>query len=494
MTNQNQQTGASKAATFLRWTSGLIAAACVAACGGSAPGSQRVALPLPTIELVTAAGAPMNSALRPLQTSGYIEQEFYIRGKANRYRIPDAMGDAQLIDAGNPYATRVLVRRPTNPAKFNGTVVVEWLNVTVGQDIDFVYAATRELLLREGYAWVGVSAQHVGVETLARWNPQRYGTLSLAASNIDPASGAEIDPAAYPAAGGDVLGWDVYSQVGAAIVDSSTALMGGLPVKKLIAAGESQSTFKLTTYYNSIQPLHHMYDGYLLYDRGGPTRTDLDVKIVGIGTEFTNQLLGGSPQPDTTSSRWWEIAGASHVSLAEMTGYLDPVIQRDGVLRAPDGSALSMSNAVNSGNCGVTPIWSRVPNADVLKAGLKGLNTWIAGGAAPASANRIVLAAQNQMLRDVEGRVAGGVRTAAYDVPVAVNSGVNTGGGFCSLAGYHRDYTPAEMCQRYGSQQAYVAKVQGLVDAGLKAGFLLAEEAQSTVDDARSVAFACAAK
>lgn len=471
-----------------RWAMCLSAAALLGACGGD----RNAAVPLPALETVAAAGTALNASSLPLQANGYVEEEFYVRGKANRYHIADAMGNAQVIDSAHPYATRLLVRRPTDPARFNGTVVVEWLNVTTGQDVDFIFAATRELLLREGYAWVGVSVQRAGVETLVKWNPQRYGELSVAASNIDPANGAEIDPAAFPAVGGDVLGWDVFSQVGAAVASRSTPIMAGLPVKKIIAAGESQSTSRLTTYYNSIQPLHHIYDGFFLYDRGGPMRKDVGVKLVSIGTEFMNLLMGGSPQADTADTRWWEVAGASHVSLAEVAGYLDPIFLRDGVLRTPGGSALSLSDAVNSGNCSVTPVWSRVPNADILKAGLKGLNTWITGGAPPAQAARIVVGSQNQMLRDAEGRVQGGIRTAAYDAPTARNSGANSGGGFCTLAGYHLDLTPAEMCQRYGSANAYVAQVQGLADANVKDGVLLPEEAQRTVDEARTVAFTCA--
>ncbi|WP_093557789.1 alpha/beta hydrolase domain-containing protein [Pseudoduganella namucuonensis] len=471
----------------LRHAACLLAAACLAACGGN----NGSAVPLPAVEAIVAAGAPLNATPLPLQTYGYVEQEFQVRGRANRYRMPDAMGNAQLIDAGHPYATRVLVRRPADPARFNGTVVVEWLNVTTGQDIDFIFAATRELLLREGYAWVGVSAQRAGVEALARWNPQRYGTLSVAASNLDPASGAEIDPAAFPAVGGDVLGWDVYSQVGAAIAKGTSPLMGGLTVKRIIAAGESQSTARLTTYHNSIQPLHRVYDGFFLYDRGGPMRKDTGVKVVGIGTEFMN-LFAGPPPADTADTRWWEIAGAAHVSLAEVADYLDPVILRDGALRAPNGAALSLSDAVNGGNCAVTPIWSRVPNADILKAGLKGLDAWIGGGPAPAGAARIAMAGPGRMLRDAEGRVQGGVRTAAYDAPVAVNYGVNAGGGFCALAGYHLDYTPAEMCRRYGGKQAYVAKVRALAEANVKDGMLLPEEAKRTVDEAQGRSFDCA--
>lgn len=87
---------------------------------------------------------------------------YFVQCKANRYRIRDRMQNAQQIDSNNPYVTRALVRRSVDPARFNGTVIVEWLNVTLDQDIDFVFGATRELLVREGYAWIGVSAQRNG--------------------------------------------------------------------------------------------------------------------------------------------------------------------------------------------------------------------------------------------------------------------------------------------------------------------------------------------
>lgn len=91
----------------------------------------------------------MSATVAPLQPHGFVETERFIEGQASRYRITDPLHDAQRIDIANPCVTRVLVRRPVDPARFNGTVVVEWLNVTLDQDVDFVYGATRELLLRE---------------------------------------------------------------------------------------------------------------------------------------------------------------------------------------------------------------------------------------------------------------------------------------------------------------------------------------------------------
>ena len=131
----------------------------------------------PALALMAGPGVPLNAAADWIASHDHLEQEFWLSGAASRYRMSAADADAVLIDAGHPYQTRLLVRRPRDPAKFNGTVIVEWLNVSTGQDIDFVYAATRELILREGYAWVGASVQRVGVERLMAWNPTRYAVV-----------------------------------------------------------------------------------------------------------------------------------------------------------------------------------------------------------------------------------------------------------------------------------------------------------------------------
>ena len=70
----------------------------------------------------------------------YREQEYFIAGTATAYQAQGALnqdGTWSVTPAGTaPYKTRLLVREPTDPKKFNGTVVVEWLNVTAGRDSD----------------------------------------------------------------------------------------------------------------------------------------------------------------------------------------------------------------------------------------------------------------------------------------------------------------------------------------------------------------------
>lgn len=450
--------------------------------------------PLPSLIKAPAMGTPMSATAMPLEASGYVEEEYFIHGLASRYRIKDPMRDAQQIDSGNPYVTRALVRKPADPARFNGTVIVEWLNVTLDQDIDFVFGATRELLVRDGYVWIGVSAQRNGVEAMKKWTPARYAALNVAASNLDPADGSEVDPAnpLIMAVGGDVLAWDIFSQVGRLAAEGNSPMMGGMKAKRLIAASESQSTLKVSTYYNSIQPLHRVYDGFLFYDRSGQLRTDIKAKTIAIGTEIFTALMGYPPQDDTDHQRWWEINGASHFSLDEIQNYVDPMLVRDATFRSTDGKALSLTELTTiKGPCTPSAIYSRVPNGDIMKAALKSLNTWISGGSGPANAPRFVVDQQNKYVRDTNGQLIGGVRTAAQDAPSSKNSGIGNGPWFCGPSGNHVDFTPAQLCQRYGSHAAYVSRVQAIVNANVRDRVLLPEEAQKTVAEAKALNFSC---
>ena len=129
-------------------------------------------------------GRPFTSSPVPLGLAGYVQQEFFVKGTATGYRQVGTWGSngrwtARPAETA-PYETRILVRRPADPAHFNGTVVVEWLNVSFGIDVDPDFLYESQELLRAGYAWVGVSAQQLGVQGafgLTHWDPLRYHAL-----------------------------------------------------------------------------------------------------------------------------------------------------------------------------------------------------------------------------------------------------------------------------------------------------------------------------
>ena len=72
-------------------------------------------------------GHPFNHTLFDLSQNGYQEQEFFVSGTAR-----DHTGAQPPL----PFTTRMVVRRPIDPARFNGTVWIEWLNVTGGSDVE----------------------------------------------------------------------------------------------------------------------------------------------------------------------------------------------------------------------------------------------------------------------------------------------------------------------------------------------------------------------
>ncbi len=104
------------------------------------------------------------------------------------------------------YRTRIIVRVPTSAQKFNGTLLVEWFNVTTGSDTDPVLAYAGNELTRAGYGWVGVSVQKVGVSG---------GGALLPVGAIAAGGLVGTDPARYGSLHhpGDQYALDIYSQV-----------------------------------------------------------------------------------------------------------------------------------------------------------------------------------------------------------------------------------------------------------------------------------------
>ena len=93
-----------------------------------------------------------------LDDVGYVEAEHFIGGNARR--TPGSLGPRGSPTGGGEvqpatskgFATRILVRRPADPVAFNGVVVVEWLNVTSGSDLDALFRPTHTELSKKGCA------------------------------------------------------------------------------------------------------------------------------------------------------------------------------------------------------------------------------------------------------------------------------------------------------------------------------------------------------
>ncbi len=215
------------------------------------PGATAAANATVSGPITGGAGVPsVSTTMFDLNKVGYEQSEYLLHGTASTFapKVPLTNDGKWTVTASDPvdYTTRLVVYRPKDAKKFNGTVVVEWLNVSGGNDAgpDWVMGHTE--LVRDGYAWVGVTAQKVGADAAKTADPTRYESLN------------------HP---GDSYSYDIYSQAGEAVRKHADSVLGGLTPKKVLAAGESQSASRLITYIDAVQPLAHAYDGFLVHSR-----------------------------------------------------------------------------------------------------------------------------------------------------------------------------------------------------------------------------------
>ena len=388
-----------------------------------------------------------------MQRFGYVEEEFFYNGTANSYTSVPITSTAAIATSGNPYRSRLLVRRPATAAKFNGVVIVEWSNVTNGYDTDVLWLYEKEFYLREGYAWVGVSAQDAGLNNspngIRRWSPTRYGSLDVTAGGTRT---------------NDVLSYDIFSQAATA-VRNVPAVMGGLPVQVVVGAGQSQSANRLGTYINSIHVRDPIYDVFMITQGGGNFRPDLPVPVIQVLSEQERNT--SFQQPDTDKVRVWPVAGVSHseqYSLLSRAAFL----LRDLGLQAFDTCA--------------TPARSRVEQRYVFNAATDAAVKWVRTGTPPANAPDFQFSSLSPITvaRDANGNALGAIRLAEMEAPVAKEAADS-----CGLGGTHIPFDTATLNSLYPTHAAYVNKVTQAANAAVASGFMLAADAQQTIDKAQ---------
>lgn len=439
------------------------------------------------IALATAGPGP------DLEAAGYAEAEYVAAGTATSYTSAAALpGDgAFALEPGEEaeYATRVVVRRPVDAADFNGAVVVEWLNVSGGVDAAPDYTYLADEVLRGGYAWVGVSAQRIGVEGgqvavqvpgaeeaglglgqgLRAQDPERYGDLH------------------HP---GDAFSYDIYTQVGRALrTPGEVDPLDGLDVERLLAVGESQSAFALTTYVNGVQPLTGQFDGFLVHSRGGAA-APLGEPGAGIDIATT---IGGQPTTIRADNEAPVIVVETETDLIGVLGYLPARQDDDEHLRLWEiaGTAHADKFQVGAGEdmLGCPQPINRGQQVFVLRAALRHLDAWAADGTPPPEAPRLTVDESGpspSFVLDAVGNAEGGIRTPAVEAPLDVLSGTPIEGSsiICLLMGSTTPLGPDQVAQLYSSKDEYLSAYEDATDGMIDAGFALAEDRDQILDGA----------
>jgi Alpha/beta hydrolase domain len=450
--------------------------------------------------------------VEPPVPPGYVEEEFFVSGTGNLYEYTptgiEVVTPCPAIAARGctnlPYTTRMLVKRPIDPHKFSGTVIVEPLNPSANFDIAAVWDRSVNYFVRNGDIFVGWSSKSVIADrTLKGWNPTRYAALNwpyVASPDHSPNDGVY-----------DGMTFDIAAQIGALFkTNGPDSPIRQYDVKHVFEAGFSQDgafTFTQADIFHALERLpgdRPIYDGYVPGGTNGPSNIDFgltpagalpagdprhqmqprDVPVIHTNTEteivlgtvgFAGGLAYRRPDSDEVGDRYrlWEVPGASHVSndssapvitlqlnFAELTHITAAELPPNGCTHQQfvSGPTIGIPGVVDP---------NTFPFAFVVNAAFADLTEWVDRNVPPPHADRIAVGSTTPpaVLRDEFGNALGGVRTPFLDVPTATYVPIDTVlhttlfSGFCILDGYNVPFDDATLDGLYRNHGDYVERV-----------------------------------
>jgi hypothetical protein len=489
--------------TVLRVAS--FAAVCGFASAFAALPVAKVSAPLAATNESYPFGAAAHTRVpTDLAAIGYVEEERFASGTANVYDWPKGSVTAVVRTPNAPYTTRVLIRRPIKPGRFSGNVVVEMLNPSNLFDLNLAWAISHKQIVRNGDAWVGITAKPVSIVTLKKFNPTRYAALSW--TNPLPladAGNCATIPQDSSRETENGLVWDIHRQVATWLRSDAKSNPfrydeKGTHVKRLYAWGYSQTGGYLYTYINAFHALDvrelgkPLFDAYLVAVAGGPSPInqcaerlsnddprrqihDAGVPVIRImsQSDYLGAIAMRRPDNDVAPDlfRGYEIAGAGHASPDELNFAAAPADLEKG------------GRAVPPMSCNEGPR-SRFPSSLAFNAALRNLDLWVRKGIAPPHADPISVVDGKAVLDEYDN-VRGGVRSPLVDVPTSTWNGNSTGPSFCRIAGHEIPFVAARLQALYASHSAYVQAVNESVQALVKARFIVASDGDELIAAAK---------
>lgn len=422
--------------------------------GGNPDQGSNVAQPRLTGPVGNAGvrGFPLWDSWYDLADLGYVEEEYFVSGTAkSRSGGPDA-----------DYTTRFIIRRPADADRFNGTVLLDWVNVTAQFENAVHTLNAHEFLVREGYAFAHVSVQAAGVccspLTPMVWDPLRYESLD------------------HP---GDDYAFNMLAQVARALrTPVEVDAMAGMKVERILAAGQSQSANMLFEYVTGGFADNRVIDGFLIQSSIDKVFTDPPpVPVLHLLSDYEARPVA----PGTgTHLVLWEIAGSSHQDF--WVGYHQELGQGQRVLGLPKqpASADDELHAV-AGNFGEQPhplhaacilAGASFPMRYAVNAAIHYLDRWTRTGVEPPRGPRFEFDQAGLLARDSHGNALGGIRLPPVVHPVATYRSTD-----CQLGGITVPFTELQLQALYPTHADYYCKMQSSTEQLLADGFILQADA-----------------
>jgi hypothetical protein len=441
---------------------------------------------------VTASSYPLMASAKlqtvvDLPAAGYVEEEFFVSGRANVY---DWAADSALTvrTADAPYTTRILLRRPADPRRFSGTVILEISNFGRGYDLSFTWGVSHRHFMENGDAWAMITYAPENIAALKKFDAARYAPLSMA----NPAPGTEKCSTTME----EGLRWDMFSQTGALLRSAPAGgPLAGFNVQRIYATSHGG---ELPTYIAAMHPHARLaggrplFDGYILHRHTGLTRmhqcgtapaaTDprqvlrnVDVPLIRVvsQTDVVGTYARRRDDSDAPGDRYrlYEIAGAPHADWS-FYPYI-PTIE-DQKKTGFDGFLASWPFAYQ---CEPAMELLRVPIMTyALDAAFANLTRWVRDGVPAPRAERVAVddggTPQARVRLDRFSNAVGGVRTPLVEVPAATYFTSTKGPGLCGNLAHEEAFDWARLETLYGSSASYAAKVASSVDRLVKERWL----------------------
>jgi hypothetical protein len=432
-----------------------------------------------------------------LKALGYTEKEFLQSGKANVYDLDAPTQRAVLAASGNAYTNRLLVRYPTDAARFSGRVYIEILNASNGYDIENYWRRSWQHLISKGDAFIGITSSPTTAAALKTFDATRYADINWQVAG----------------SGESGLFWDMLSQLGTLLRQADAKVLGTLKPTAVYLTGESGSGVTMNTYIQTFVDK---------IEKSGPGGKPLfDGYLSGVGSRLTNlrSATATTPASASTPTQIYPATTVPYVSYMgenEMISYVPYTRRADSnsatdkfrlyeFAGAPHADPLSQVLPINkevlkaAGRARTPVVYYQTQQRDDLQftefihAMQENLHDWSSKGIPPPTADANWMwntsstnasgVAQLTPMRDQFGNALGGIRSPLIAAPLyrIYAQGQSGPTSFTSFNWGSMDkLTDSTINALYsGSCSNYLARFNSAADALVQGRYLLKAEAEN---------------
>ncbi|MCX7520696.1 alpha/beta hydrolase domain-containing protein [Microbacterium sp. STN6] len=421
-----------------------------------------------------------------LSSHGYVEEEYLLNGTASVWRHSEN-GLQEAVRSDVPFRTRVLLRRPST-GHGSGLLQVEPLHPDL--DSALVWNAIHPWILRGSHSWMGVTVfAPVAQQLRDVIDPERYSGIDI------PHDGMQ------------------YDVLASAIRSAIAGDFGPIATERVILGGMSATG----SFCRVV-----LQDGFHeRWSRGGDRRL-IDGYVIGISSggagaagypplsEHDPERAADDPRRtiDPHAAAAFEVLSETeaetheHVTRADSDDtaalYRLYEIAATAHIEAHAGVLTNQQQFERRG--GARPAFDvSEPRSDArfdlyLRGAFDAMSRWLTNGELPPRAVRFAHRVNGEeLVRDADGNVLGGVRPPWVTVPTAAYAPHSTASAeserppawmpfsrpdmLARLVGSMRPFPLAELRERYGSRAAYLDRFAAAVRDEVSRGLLLEEDA-----------------